>query len=67
MLHEEGQLMAVFFTMEKRSGPPYGATELEIRKRTENHFHYLFWGRLRNSIERRMGRELFVLAKKRKD
>jgi SAM-dependent methyltransferase len=67
MLHEEGQLMAVFFTMEKRSGPPYGATEWELRKRTEPHFHYLFWGRLRNSLEQRKGRELFVLAKKRKD
>lgn len=65
VLHEEGQLMGVFYTMEKRSGPPYGATEWEIRKRTKNHFQYLFWGRLRNSIERRMGRELFVLAKKR--
>lgn len=65
VLHEEGQLMAVFFTMEKRSGPPYGATEWEIRKRTQKHFQYLFWGRLRNSIERRMGQELFVLAKKR--
>lgn len=66
MLHEEGQLMAVFFAMEKRSGPPYGSTEWEIRKRTEAGFHYLFWGRLRNSLERRMGRELFVLAKKKK-
>ncbi len=66
MLHEEGQLLAVFFAMEKRSGPPYGSTEWEIRKRTEPYFHYLFWGRLRNSIPRRLGRELFVLAKKRK-
>ena len=67
MLHEEGQLMAVFFTMEKRSGPPYGATEWELRKRTEAGFHFLFWGRLRNSLPQRLGRELFVLAKKRKD
>lgn len=67
MLHEEGQLLAVFFAMEKRSGPPYGSTEWEIRKRTEQGFHYLFWGRLRNSIPSRLGRELFVLAKKRKD
>ncbi|AGH96493.1 class I SAM-dependent methyltransferase [Pseudobdellovibrio exovorus] len=65
MLHEEGQLLAVFYTMEKRSGPPFGATEWEIRKRTQEHFQYLFWGRLRNSITRRMGKELFVLAKKR--
>lgn len=67
MLHEEGQLLAVFFAMEKRSGPPFGSTEWEIRKRTEQGFHYLFWGRLRNSLPSRMGRELFVLAKKKKD
>jgi len=67
MLHEEGQLLAVYFTMEKRAGPPYGATEWEIRKRTEQGFHYLFWGRLRNSLPNRLGQELFVLAKKRKD
>jgi SAM-dependent methyltransferase len=66
MLHEEGQLLAVFFTMSKRSGPPFGATEWEIRKRTEQGFHYLFWGRLRNSLPQRLGRELFVLAKKKK-
>lgn len=65
MLHEEGQLLGVFFSMEKRSGPPFGATEWEIRKRTQEHFQYLFWGRLRNSLPQRMGRELFVLAKKR--
>jgi SAM-dependent methyltransferase len=65
MLHDEGQLMGVFFAMEKRSGPPYGATEWEIRRRTEAGFHYLFWGRLRNSLPRREGRELFVLAKKK--
>lgn len=65
MLHEEGQLLAVFFTMDKRAGPPFGSTEWEIRKRTEASFQYLFWGRLRNSIPSRMGRELFVLGKKR--
>ncbi len=66
MLHEEGQLMAVFFAMEKRPGPPYGATEWELRKRLQNYFHFLFWGRWRQSIPQRQGRELFVLAKKSK-
>lgn len=65
MLHEEGQLMAVFYTMEKRSGPPYGTTEWEVRKRLQDYFHFLFWGRWRQSIERRQGKELFVLAKKK--
>lgn len=67
MLHEEGQLIATFFAMEKRSGPPYGSTEWEIRKRLQNQFHFLFWGRWRQSIPKRQGRELFVLAKKKKD
>ena len=65
MLHEEGQLLAIFFAMEKRSGPPYGSTEWEIRKRLQNYFQFLFWGRWRQSLPRRQGRELFVLAKKR--
>ena len=67
MLHEEGQLLGVFFAMDKRSGPPFGSTEWEIRKRTQNGFQYLFWGRLRNSLPQRLGRELFILAQKRKD
>jgi SAM-dependent methyltransferase len=65
MLHEEGQLMGVFFAMEKRSGPPYGGTEWELRKRLQNYFQFLFWGRWRQSLPQREGRELFVLAKKK--
>jgi SAM-dependent methyltransferase len=66
LLHEEGQLMAVFFAMEKRPGPPYGSTEWEIRKRLQDYFQFLFWGRWRQSTPQRQGRELFVLAKKKK-
>ncbi len=66
MLHEEGQLMGVFFTMEKRVGPPYGMTEWELRKRLQDYFQFLFWGRWRQSIPQRQARELFVLAKKKK-
>lgn len=65
LLHEEGQLMGVFFTMLKRYGPPYGATEQELRSLLMPHFQFLFWGRLRNSLPERLGKELFVLAKKR--
>jgi SAM-dependent methyltransferase len=66
MLHEEGQLLSVFFVMEKRAGPPYGATEWEIRKRLQDYFQFLFWGRWRQSLPQRQGLELFVLAKKKK-
>ena len=66
LLHEQGQLMSIFFMLEKRVGPPFGATEWEVRKHLEKHFHFLFWSRWRQSVESRQGRELFVLAKKRK-
>ena len=66
MLHEQGQIMAVFFVMEKRIGPPFGTTEWEVRKQLDKYFHFLFWSRWRLSIESRQGRELFVLAKKKK-
>jgi len=65
MLHEEGQLMGVFFAMLKRAGPPYGSSEFEIRDYLKNYFQFLFWGRWRNSLPQRQGRELFILAKKR--
>ncbi|MBC7754417.1 MAG: methyltransferase domain-containing protein [Moraxellaceae bacterium] len=65
VLHEEGQLLSVFFTMFKRTGPPYGVTELELRALLRPHFQFLFWGRLRNSVPERLGKELFVLGKKR--
>lgn len=65
LLHEEGQLMGVFFAMLKRAGPPYGSSEWEIRELLKDSFQFLFWGRWRSSIPRREGRELFVLAKKK--
>jgi SAM-dependent methyltransferase len=65
LLHEEGQLMGVFFAMLKRAGPPYGSSEHEIRYYLEKYFQFLFWGRWRDSLPRRQARELFVLAKKR--
>jgi len=65
LLHEEGQLMAVFFAMLKRAGPPYGSSEWEIRELLKNNFQFLFWGRWNKSIPKRQGVELFVLAKKK--
>jgi hypothetical protein len=66
LLHEQGQLMGVFFVMLKRSGPPYGASEVELKDYIEKKFQTLVWQRYRNSIERREGRELYVLGQKRK-
>jgi SAM-dependent methyltransferase len=65
LLHEEGQVMAIFFAILKRAGPPYGSSEWEIRELLKDSFQFLFWGRWRGSIPKREGRELFVLAKKK--
>ena len=60
-----GQLMAVFFAVDRRDGPPFGGTEWELRQRLKKDFTFQFWGRWRQSIERRNGKELFVLATKK--
>jgi SAM-dependent methyltransferase len=65
LLSPRGQIMGIFFTMEKRAGPPFGGTEWELRKRLQNKFSFLFWGRWQASLPRRQGRELFVLAQKK--
>ncbi|KYG70570.1 hypothetical protein AZI85_01105 [Bdellovibrio bacteriovorus] len=59
-----GHLMGVFFTFEKRQGPPYGGTEWELRQRLKSHYHPIFWGRWQKSIPRRQGKELFIYTKK---
>lgn len=64
VLVDHGHLMGVFFTMDKPFGPPYGGTEWEIRSRLQKTFRPLYWTRLRDSIEQRLGLELFVYAQK---
>ncbi len=64
-LVDTGSLLGVFFVTEKRRGPPYGGSEWEIRERLKKSYQFLFWGRWRKSIPRRLGKELFVYAQKR--
>lgn len=65
LLTDNGQLIGVFFSMEKPSGPPYGATEWEIRERLKKNYQFIFWGRWQKSVPRRQGKELFVYAQKK--
>ncbi|MBL7543114.1 MAG: methyltransferase domain-containing protein [Bdellovibrionaceae bacterium] len=65
-LHDQGQLMATLFCMHKRDGPPFGGSEWEFRELLKKRFQPLIWNRWRKSVSRRQGRELFVLAQKRK-
>lgn len=59
-----GHLMGIFFTFEKRQGPPYGGTEWEIRQRLKSNYQPIFWGRWQKSVSNRQGKELFVYAVK---
>lgn len=66
VLHDQGQLMGVFFSMLKRAGPPYGSSELEIKNHLEKKFQILVANRFRKSVPRREGREFYILGQKRK-
>lgn len=62
-LAEHGHLLGIFFTMDKPSGPPFGGSEWEIRRRLKGLFDPLYWTRWRHSIERRQNMELVVYAR----
>lgn len=66
VLHEKGFLMGCFFALEKRKGPPFGGTEWELRQRIKDVYQPVFWGRLRNSVPHRQGKEFFVYAQKKR-
>lgn len=65
LLAPGGHLLGVFFAMEKRSGPPFGGSEWELRERLKKTFRFIFWGRWHQSIDRRQGKELLVYAQKK--
>lgn len=64
VLSDQGYLMGVFFAFDKPFGPPFGGSEWEIRARLEKKFRPLYWTRVHDSIEGRLGQELFVFAQK---
>lgn len=66
MLQPQGQLLGVFFSMEKRNGePPYGGSEWEVRERLKKNFQFLFWGRWHKSPPNRAGKEFLVFAQRK--
>ena len=64
VLQPRGQVLGILFAMNKRSGPPFGGSEWEIRERLKKDFHFIYWTRWRLSSEGRMGCELVMLAQK---
>ena len=64
LLHDQGHLLAIFFVMEKRQGPPFGGSEWEVRERLKRgKFSVLFWTRWRHSVNGRQSKELVVYAR----
>ncbi len=64
-LTEQGQVLGIFFVMDKKERAPIGSSEWELRQRFKKHFHFLFWGRWHESIDKRQGLELFVYMQKK--
>lgn len=64
VLVDTGHILALMFASEKKSGPPFGGSEWEIRQRLAKTFRPLYWKRLRDSVPRRLGTELFVYSQK---
>lgn len=64
-LTPKGHLLAVMFAMERRYAPPFGGSEWEYRERLKKHFQFIFWGRWKNSIDRRNGKEVLIYAVKK--
>lgn len=61
-----GHLLGIFFMMSRRSGPPFGNSEWELREKLKNRFRFLYWTRWHNSLPQRDGRELVVFAQRSK-
>ncbi|CAN5588306.1 hypothetical protein BH10BDE1_BH10BDE1_32610 [soil metagenome] len=76
LLTPRGRVIGLALIMDKLSGPPYGSSEWEIRRRLltapqhgassarRARFHPLLWNREKKSIEKRLGHELFFVVER---
>jgi SAM-dependent methyltransferase len=63
-LAPRGNLLAIFEVFDKRTGPPWGGSEWEVRSRLQKYFRALYWTRLKQGPERRIGRELLYYGQR---
>lgn len=63
LLHSEGHLLGIFFTMDRPTGPPFGGSEWELSRRIKNDFQPLYWTRWQTSVGGRQGKELVVYSR----
>ncbi|MBD98899.1 MAG: SAM-dependent methyltransferase [Verrucomicrobia bacterium] len=67
LLKDEGKLMGVLWSVPLNDDhPPYGGSKEEYRGYFDNLFSYVYFEDCYNSISPRSGRELFLLARKKK-
>ncbi len=64
LLAPQGHMLGIFYTIDKRQGPPFGGSEWEMKKRLEKYFRLLYWTRWREQSYPRAGQELVVFAQK---
>jgi SAM-dependent methyltransferase len=64
ILVDRGQLLGVFFAMDKVGGPPYGGSEWEVRERLRKRYQFVYWSRTHASKPSRIGKEFVVLGTK---
>ncbi len=60
-----GYLVGIFFVMDRQQGPPYGATEHEVYELLKKDFRLVYWNRWKQSVPKRDGIELAVVAQKK--
>lgn len=65
LLAPGGHLLGIFFAFERMGGPPFGASEWEVRERLKKRFDFLYWTRWKTTIARYLGTELVVYAQKK--
>lgn len=63
-VHAQGQLLGIFFVMDKLTGPPIGGSEWEVRRRLQKTFQMLYWTRWHHSVPERQSKELVVLGRR---
>jgi hypothetical protein len=66
-LRDGGHVLGIFFSFDKREGPPFGGSEFELAKRLDKNFRFLYWNRGRIAPGySRYGIEFIVYAEKLK-
>jgi methyl halide transferase len=66
LLHTNGVWIGLLFNRHfDKVGPPFGGTKAEYENLMKNHFHILYMKESADSVQPRLGTELFFIAKKK--